>query len=154
MPGCLNGQTFVNTCIPAPGGTATDATYVFNLTHYTCGNRKICANGFFPLTADLKYSVIDSPRNVGNGTYVVDILINGNVTYMPYRNGQNGCGCSCNPCPVTENVWCTVSVPWGSATAPEITAGTALCSPTNLKDCCNITNAMAISSSFQLAAGA
>ena len=151
MPNCMNGQTVVNTCIPVAGGTATEATYVFDLTHYTCGNRKICANGFFPMTADLKYRVIGAPRNVGNNSYVVDILITGTCTYMPYRYGQNNCGCGCQPCPVTENIWCTVSVPWGAATLPVVNAGEVLCDPTNLRDCCQITNAMSIVSSFQLA---
>ena len=70
---------------------------------------------------------------------------------MPYRYGQNQCGCGCNICPVSENIWCTVSVPWGSATAPEITAGNVVASPTNLRDCCNVTNAMSITTSFNLA---
>lgn len=143
---CNNGQTYVNTCLPG----VTDNSFVFDLTHYTCGNRKICANGFFPSTANLQYQVIGSPRNVGNGNYLADVLITGVVTYMPYRQGQN-CGCN-PPCPVSENIWCTISVPWDSATAPEVTAGIALCTPTNLKDCCQITNALSIASSFQLAA--
>jgi len=149
---CVNGRTDVNTCIPVAGGTATEEAFVFDLTHYTCGNRKICANGFFPLTADLKYKVIDAPRSVGNNTYVVDLLITGVVTYMPYRPYQNNGGCGCQaPCPVSENIWCTISVPWGSATAPVVTPGEVICNPTNLKDCCQITNAMSIVSSFQLA---
>ena len=56
-----NGQTYVNTCIAAPGATATDATYVVDLTHYTCGNRKICANGAYPVTSDLNYKAVGVP---------------------------------------------------------------------------------------------
>lgn len=144
-----NGQTFVNTCIPAPGSTAADATYVVDLTHYCCGNRKICANGAYPVTADLNYKAVGAPQNVGNGTYVQDILITGTCTYMPYKQGQN-CGCGCN-CPVTENVWATVSVPVSAATSPTITAGEVLASPTNLRDCCSITNAVSLVGSFNLA---
>lgn len=144
-----NGQTFVNTCIPAPGSTAADATYVVDLTHYTCGNRKLCANGAYPVTGDLKYKAVGAPQNVGNDTYVQDVLITGTCTYMPYKQGQN-CGCGCN-CPVTENVWATVSVPVSSATSPTITAGDVLASPTNLRDCCNITNAVSLVGSFNLA---
>lgn len=151
MANCNNGQTYVSTCIPAAGGTATSATYLIDLVHYTCGNKKICANGFYPISANLNYKVIDQPQNVGNSIYNADILITGLVTYMPYRNGQNQYGCSCNSCPVSENIWCTVSVPWGSADAPEITAGTVVASPTNLRDCCNVTNAMSITTSFNLA---
>lgn len=147
-----NGQTFVNTCVPAPGATAADATYVVDLTHYLCGNRKVCANAAYPVTGDLKYRVLGAPQPVGNDTYVVDVLITGSVTYMPYVNGQNRCGCGCS-CPKTDNVWATVSVPWGSATAPVVTAGDVLSAPTNLRDCCNVTNAVSLTTSFNLAAG-
>ena len=147
-----NGQTYVNTCIPAPGATATDATYVLDLTHYTCGNRKICVNGAYPTTSDLKYRVMGTPQSLGNDVYQCDILVSGTVSYMPYRQGQNcGCGCQENTCPVTENVWCTVSVPWSAAAAPAITAGVVEATPTNVRDCCNLTNAVSLVTSFNLA---
>ena len=146
----LNGQTFVNTLAPAAGATAASATYVVDLTHYTCGNRKICANGAYPITADLSYRLSGPPQSVGNDTYVQDILITGTCTYMPYRNGQNACGCGCN-CPVTENVWATVSVPVSSATPPTLTAGETIAAPTNLRDCCNVTNAVSLVGSFNVA---
>lgn len=149
----LNGQTFVNTCIPAPGATAESATYVVDLTHYTCGNRKICANGAYPVTGDLKYKAVGTPQAVGNGTYVMDVLITGTCNYMPYRNGQNQCGCGCN-CPVTENVWATVSVPVASEAVPTLTAGEVLASPTNMKDCCPITNAVSLVGSFNVSSAA
>ena len=151
MPCNNNGRTYVNTCIPAPGATAESATYVVDLLHYTCGNRKICANGAYPITADLNYRVVGAPQSVGNGTYQCDVLITGQVTYMPYVNGQNRCGCDCNICPVTENIWATVSVPVSSATVPTVTKGTAIANPTNLKDCCSVTNAVSIVDSFNLA---
>ena len=143
-----NGRTDVNTILPVPGDTATDATYVVDLTHYTCGNRKICANGAYPISSQLAYSVYNAPRAVGNDAYVVDILITGTVSYMPYRNGQSQCGCQC---PVTENVWAIVSVPMAAATVPTVTAGTVLANPTNLTDCCNLTNACSLVGSFNLA---
>ena len=148
-----NGETYVNTVIPAPGATAADATYVIDLTHYLCGNRKICANSAYPLTANLDYKVLNAPRAVGNDTYQVDILIAGTVTYMPYRNGQSSCGCDCH-CPRTENLWATISVPWGSATAPAVTAGEAYASPANMRDCCSVTNACSITGSCNLATAA
>ena len=148
---CNNGQTYVNTCIPVPGATATDATYVVDLIHYTCGNRKICANGTFPSTADLNYKVVGAPQSVGNGAYQCDVLITGTCTYMPYRNGQNQCGCCCAPCPVTENVWATISVPVASADVPTVTAGDVIVSPTNMRDCCSVTNALSLVGSFNLA---
>ena len=141
-----NGQTFVNTCVPAPGATAADATYVVDLTHYLCGNRKVCANGAYPLSGDLKYRALDAPQSVGNDSYVLDVLITGDVTYMPYR--QNSCECAC---PKTDNIYATVSVPCGSATAPTITAGMVIASPTNMKDCCSVTNAVSLVGSFNLA---
>lgn len=148
----FNGQTFVNTLTPAPGATAADATYVVDMTHYTCGNRKICANGAYPVAADLNFKAQGLPQPVGNDTYVQDVLITGTCTYMPYRNGQNnGCGCSC---PVTENIWAVVSVPVSAATAPTLTGGETIASPTNLRDCCSITNAISLVCSFNVAAGA
>jgi len=146
----LNGRTILNAVIPAPGATATDATYVVDLTHYTCGNRKICANGAYPISSQLTYQVYNAPRSVGNDTFVVDILATGTCSYMPYRNGQNQCGCGCN-CPVTENIWAIVSVPVTSETVPTVTAGTVLANPTNLTDCCNLTNAVSLVGSFNLA---
>lgn len=143
-----NGQTYLNSLVPAPGATEDSATYVLDLTHFTCGNRKICANGAFPTTADLKYQVVGI-EPVGNGTYNCNILVSGTCTYMPHRNGQNACGC--DTCPVTENIWTTLSVPVASAEVPAITAGLCHCSPTNLRDCCNVTNAISVTTSFNVA---
>ena len=151
MSNCKNGQTYVNTCIAAQGATDTDATYVLNLTHYTCGNRQICANGAYPITADLKYRIIGTPESVGNGVYNCSVLCTGTVTYMPYKSNGNNCGCGCQSCPITENVWATVSVPIASAEIPDITDGDSIAEATELKDCCNLTNAVSITSSFNLA---
>ena len=143
-----NGQTYVNTCIPASGGTETATTYVLDLTHYNCGNRKVCATGAFPITADLKYQVIGTPKALGNDVYQCDILVSGTCTYMPYRCGQSNNGCQCNPCPVTDNIWTTVSVPVSSADIPTVTAGVCSCEATNLRDCSNVSNAISITTSF------
>ena len=150
-----NGQTYVNTLTPVPGATAEDATYVVDLTHFTCGNRKICANGAYPIAADLNFKNSGLPQPVGLDTYVQDVLITGTVTYVPYKNGQNncGCGCGCN-CPVTENVWAVISVPVTEATSPTLKAGETLASPTNLRDCCNVTNAVSLVCSFNVAGAA
>ena len=146
-----NGRTFLNSILPVPGATATDATYVVDLTHYTCGGRKICANGAYPVTGDLNFKLQGAPRAVGNDAYVQDVLITGTCTYMPYKAGQGQCGCGCPACPVTENVWEVVSVPVASATAPTITAGETIAEPTNLRDCCSITDAVSLVCSFNLA---
>lgn len=141
-----NGRTFVNTLTPVPGGTATDTTYVVDLTHYTCGNRKICSSSAYPLNGNLSYRMIGTPVQVGTGAYVADILITGTVSYMPYRSGSNCCcgnSCGCQ-CPITENVWERISIPVTSATAPTLTSGPVTVTPTNMRDCCSITNAMSI----------
>ena len=147
---CNNGQTYLNSVIRATGATAESATYVMDLTHYTCGNRKICINGAFPMTANLNYQVL-SVQSVGNETYNCDILVSGTCTYMPYRQGQNcGCGCQCNPCPITENIWTSLSIPLETSDIPEVNAGTCIVTPANVRDCCNVTNALSITTSFNV----
>lgn len=141
-----NGMTYVNTCIPAPGATATDATYVCDLTHYMCGNRKVCTNAAYPITADLNYQV-RSVESVGNDTYNCEILCYGTCTYMPYKQG---CGSCYTPCPQTDNIWAVLSVPVTASTTPTITAGTCSCSPANVRDCCNVTNTISITTSFNV----
>ena len=145
-----NGMTYVNTCIPAPGATDTDATYVLDLTHYLCGNRKVCTNAAYPITANLNYQV-QGIEDVGNKTFNCDILVYGTVTYMPYKQGCNSC---CNPCPQTDNIWATLSVPVTADTTPTITAGTCVCTPANVRDCCNVTNAVSVTTSFNVAQAA
>ena len=141
-----NGMTYVNTCIPAPGATATDATYVLDLTHYLCGNRKVCVNAAYPLTANLNYQV-RGIEDVGNKTFNCDILVYGTVTYMPHKQGCNPCY---PPCPLTDNVWTVLTVPVTADTTPTITAGTCVCDPANVRDCCNVTNAVSIRTSFNV----
>ena len=146
---CNNGRTFVQTCIPAPGGTTTESTYVIDLLHYLCGNRKVCINGYYPLTANLQYRVVGTPQPIGNGLYNCDILITGQVTYMPYRCGQS---CNCGQCPITDNIYATVSVPVASATIPTLTGGDVVeVIPANVKDCCNVANAVGIKCSCAVA---
>lgn len=149
---CNSGSTYVNTCIPVPGATATDATYVIDLTHYLCGNRKVCANSAFPIAATLNYQVV-SVDSLGNDSYNANIFITGQVSYKPYQSGSNSCGCSDN-CYRNDNVWATVSVPVTSETAPTITAGVCKCAATNLRDCCSVSNAVSIVTSFNVASTA
>ena len=150
---CNNGSTIVNTCIPVPGATATDATYVIDLPHYLCGNRKVCANSAFPIAANLAYQVL-SVEDLGNGAFNANIFITGQVSYKPYRCGNNnGCGCEDN-CYRNDNIWTTVSVPVTSATAPTITAGLCKCAPANLTDCCSVSNAVSVVTSFNVSSAA
>lgn len=144
-----NGKTLVEYLTPVPGGTATDASYLLALDHFTCGNRKLCAQEIFPVTADLKFTPLGTPVDIGNGTYCQEVLCSGTVTYMPYV-----CGCQCGVCPRTENIYCTFCVPCSAATTPTLTAGTAVASPTNVQPCQNVTNAIAITCTVNVATGA
>lgn len=144
-----NGKTFVVALTTVPGGTAANANYQLQLDHYTCGNRKLCTQEVFPVSADLKFTPLGSPVDTGNGTFCQEVLCSGTCTYMPYQ-----CGCQCNVCPRTENIYCTFCVPCSAATTPTLTAGTAVASPTNVQPCCNVTNAIAITTTLNVATGA
>ena len=144
-----NGKTFVVSLTTVPGGTAADASYLLALDHYTCGNKKLCTQEMFPVTADLKATAIGSPVNVGNDTYCQEVLISGSVTYMPYR-----CGCQCNTCPETENIYCSICVPCSSAATPTLAIGQSVAAPTNSQPCSNVTNCVAITTTLNVTTGA
>jgi hypothetical protein len=152
MCNCKNGTTVIDFLTLVPGGTAANANYVLNLTHYTCGHRKLCANGYMPVTANLNYQVLGTPNDLGNGTYCCDVLCTGQVTYMPYKCGDNRC--KCNTCPVTDNIYVTMCVPCSSVEVPTITAGKAVAAPSDVKDCCPVTNAIGIATSFNVTTAA
>ena len=141
-----NGETYVNTLVPVPGGSATDTDYVIDLTHYLCGNRKVCANSAFPISCNLNYQVL-SVDAVGDA-FVANLFISGQVNYKPYRCG-NQCGCDDN-CYRSDNVWATVSVPVTTSATPTITGGTVKCAATNLRDCCSVSNAVSLVTSFNV----
>ena len=147
-----NGKTFVVSLTTVPGGTAADANHQLQLDHYTCGNRKLCTQETYPVTADLKATPLGVPvAQTVNGTteYCQEVLISGTCTYMPYT-----CGCQCNQCPRTENIYCTVCVPCSAATTPTLAVGTAVAAPTNVQPCCNVTNCIAITVTLNVATGA
>ena len=147
-----NGKTSVVSLTTFPGGTAADANYLLQLDHYTCGNRKLCTQEMFPVTADLKATPLGLPVALPvNGTtaYCQEVLISGTCTYMPYT-----CGCECNVCPRTENIYTTICVPCSAATTPTLTVGTCVAMPTNAQPCNNITNCMAITTTLNVATGA
>ncbi len=147
---CNNGKTFVEYLTPVPGGTAANATYLLALDHFTCGNKKLCINEAYQVTADVKFTPVGLPVSVGNGSYCQEVQVSGTCTYMPFKCG----GCQCGVCPVTENIFCTICVPCSAATTPTLTAGTAVASPTNVQACCNTTNAIAITTTVNVATGA
>lgn len=140
-----NGKTFVVSLTVIPGGTAANASYLLTLDHYTCGNRKLCVNEAFPVTADLKAKAIGVPVDVGNGSFCQEVLVSGNVTYLPFV-----CGCNCNVCPRTENIYCTICVPCSSATIPTLAIGNSVAAPTNAKPCDNTTNCVAVTTSINV----
>lgn len=142
-----NGKTFVVSLTTVPGGTAANASYLLALDHYTCGNKKLCTQEVFPVTADLKATAVGLPVDVGNGTFCQEVLVSGTVTYMPYRCG---CSCQCNVCPVSENIYTTICVPCSSAVTPTLTVGTTVASPTNVVPCENITNCVAITTTLNV----
>ena len=142
-----NGKTFVVSLTTVPGGTAANASYLLALDHYTCGNKKLCTQEVFPVTADLKATAVGQPVDVGNGTFCQEVLVSGTVTYMPYRCG---CNCQCNVCPVSENIYTTICVPCSSAVTPALTVGTSVASPTNVVPCENITNCVAITTTLNV----
>ena len=144
---CKNGTTEVDFLTLVPGGTAANANYLLNLTHFCCGNRKLCANGLYPITANLAYQVQGTPVSLGNGAYCCEIAVTGTVSFMPHHCGE---GC-CNPCMVTDNIFTTLCVPCSSAAVPTVTGGSVVAVPTNLKDCCSTTNAIGLSTSINVA---
>lgn len=140
-----NGKTFVVSLTTIPGGTAADANYLLQLDHYTCGGRKLCTQEVFPITAELTATPLGLPVDVGNGTFCQEVLISGSCTYMPYQ-----CGCKCNVCPRTENVYCTICVPCSAATTPTLSIGKSVASPTNVQPCCNTTNCIAVTTTLNV----
>lgn len=140
-----NGKTVVVSLTTIPGGTAANASYLLTLDHFLCGNRKVCANDAYPVTADLKFTPVGTPVSVGNGSYCCEVAVTGNINYMPYV-----CGCNCGVCPRTEGIFCTICVPCSSNAVPTITAGESVASPTGAQPCCSITNAVAISTSLNV----
>lgn len=140
-----NGKTFVVSLTTVPGGTAADASYLLALDHFTCGNKKICSTESYPISADLKATAMGAPVDVGNGTFCQEVLISGNVNYMPYK-----CGCQCGVVPVTEAIFATICVPCSSNATPTLAIGTSVAAPTNVQPCCSVTNCMAITTTLNV----
>lgn len=146
---CNNGKTFVVSLTTVPGGTAADANYLLALDHVTCGGKKLCTSESYPVTADLKATAMGVPVDVGNGTFCQEVLISGNVNYMPFK-----CGCQCGVCPVTEAIFCSICVPCSSNATPTLAIGTSQASATGAQPCCNVTNMIAITTTLNVTTGA
>ena len=148
----MNGKTILVGLTPYPGSTAANANYLIQLDHYTCGNKKLCTQEMFPVTADLKATPIGAPVVMPvNGTpqYCQEVLIQGTCTYMPYQYG-----CDCNVCPRTDNIYCTICVPCSAATTPTLAIGEAAAAPTGARPCCSVTNCVAITTTLNVTTGA
>ena len=146
---CNNGKTFVVSLTTIAGGTAANANYLLALDHYTCGNRKLCTQEIFPVTASLTATPLGAPVDVGNDSFCQEVLVSGTVTYMPYVGGYN-----CNVCPRTENIYTTICVPASSAVTPTLTVGKSVAAPTNVQPCSSLTNAVAITTTINVTTGA
>lgn len=117
---CRNGNDKKDFLTSVPGGTATDATYVLGLTHFTCCGRNMLLNDpTHPVKAELDVTLVGTPIDVGNSAYCQECVISGTVTYCP-----------CNSCePKTEYVSHRECLPCSSTTSPTITIGTVAASP-------------------------
>ena len=141
---CNNGKTFLDSLVPYSSGES----FLVNLTHYTCGGRRICSLESFPVSANLAYKA-QSIEQVGDGLYYLNVLATGTVNYMP-----NNPGCPCNSCPVTEPIYAYLSVPYTADTIPTITAGECVCSLNGISCACNTSSSIDITAAFTLVAAA
>ena len=143
-----NGQTFVDYLSPAPGSTAESATWQMGLTHFTCGNKKMCVNNAdgFPVASNLDVQVIDGPRLLGNGQYCCMVRCICDVTYQQVY----GCGCCPNTCLQTEKVVATKCVPVANDNPVTVTPNGVLCDPVNVQCGCSTTNQCSLAVGFTL----
>ena len=143
-----NGKTFLNSLTPFPGGTEAATSYLIDLTHYTCGGRRICALESYPVTADLNYKV-QSVEEVGKGLYELNLLATGSVSYLPYSPG-----CPCNVCPVTEPIYAYISVPVTANTGIDVVPGETVTSLNGISCACNTSSSINIAAAFTVNTGA
>ena len=137
---CNNGKTYLDSLVPYSDGQS----FLVNLTHQTCGGRRICSLESFPVTADLNYKV-QGIEQVGKELYYLNILATGTVNYMPYNPG-----CPCGVCPVTEPIYAYLSVPYTSDVIPTITPGDCVCSLNGISCACNTSSSIGIAAAFTI----
>ena len=143
-----NGKTFVNWLTPGNGATDTSTPWQVGLTHYTCGNKKMCVNSAdgFPVASALDVQVIGGPNPIPNSNqYCCDVRIICDVTYQQVC----GCGCYQSSCPITEKVVATICVPCGE-TLPTVANIGVTCDPANVQCGCSVTNEMSLNVAFTL----
>lgn len=142
----LSGKTFVNV-VTATGGSTTK---IIDLTHYLCGNRRICCSGSFAPSATITYTTKDIV-DVGNGSYFLVISLSGVLNYLPVKASSCCCATECQ-CPVSEPFYTDIMVDYENADAPTYTGGTVVVTP--ICNCCgqNVTNAVDIKTSVTITA--
>ncbi len=150
---CRNGSDVQDFLVAVPGGTAANATFLFGLTHFTCGGRKmLTADTTYPVISQLEATPVGNPVDVGNGTFCQECQIAGTVTYK-------ACGC-CEP--RTEYVSATCCLPCSSNVQPKLGIETVVASPkpityysNGMCGCCQgtypCTNQIAITTSINVA---
>lgn len=141
---CNSGKTYLDSLVPYTGGLS----FLINLTHYTCGGRRICSLESFPVTADLSYKVVNS-EELGKGLFDLTVLATGTVSYMPYNPG-----CPCGVCPVTEPIYAYLSVPYTADDIPTIEAENSVCSLNGISCACNTSSSINIAAAFTLVGAA
>ena len=145
---CKNGSTEVNFLTPFAGATATSASYLLQLTHFTCGNKQMCLNNAddLPVVSNLNLQQVGSIQQLGEDTYCCDVRCICDLTY------QQICGNSCCPnyCLQTEKCVATVCVPVLSNGAVTLTPNGASVTPQRISCRCNTTNTVSLDVSFTL----
>lgn len=141
-----NGGTVVNFLTPFPGSTDTDAAYLLQLTHYTCGNKQMCLNNAdgLPIVSNLSLQQVGSIRPLGNDTYCCNVRCVCDLTYQQI----SGNGCCPNYCLQTEKCVAEACVPLKSADAVTLTPNGAVVTPLQVSCRCNTTNTCSIDVSF------
>jgi len=144
----MNGKTYVNFLTPVPGSTETSASYVLGLTHYTCGNKKMCVNNAdgFPIASNLDVQILGAPQQLQDGVYCCNVRCICDLTYEQVY----GYGCCPNTCLQTEKVVAVVCVPVTSDTVPTVSASGVTASPANVNCGCSSTNEASLNISFTL----
>ena len=150
----MNGKTYVNYLTPVvSGSTETSATYMLGLTHYTCGNKKMCVNNSngFPVASSLDVQILGAPRlipsSVGNSeVYCCDVRCICDLTYEQVY----GYGCCPNTCLQTEKVVAVVCVPVTSPDMPTITASGVVADAVKTSCGCSETNECSLNVYFTL----
>ena len=143
---CKNGATEVNFLTSYPGGTEASASFLLQLTHWTCGNRQMClANGEgLPIVSNLTLQQVGEIQALGNDTYCCDIRCVCDLTYQQI----SGNSCCPNYCLQTEKCVVTVCVPVLSSDPVTLTPNGASVMPMRISCRCNTTNTVSIDVSF------